>query len=252
MSDKPVRKGRPKKSESVAEETLSPVVVPSYLLDAPKDERGFIKWRELVSKEHVVLNRNTFAKKGIDVFTISEEERNKYLETSPDDHKIIRLAGFRELARLRGYTNVSQTVEMIGESVTVICTIVFAPLPETNGRYVSYTGIGSASFNDVAPDFRYFLPAIASNRAFCRCVREFLGITSVSDEELNPNEKVEVSKTSSPLTMVKDRCLEKGISFETLKLELSGRGIETEGWVKFEDIPVSVCFAALESIKSLG
>lgn len=261
MSDKPVKRGRPKKSEqNQIEQTpveQAPIYrgfrsTPLHLENAPKDDRGFIKWRELVNKEHVVLNRAVFAKKGVDVFTISEEERNKYLESSPDDHKIIRLAGFRDLARLRGYTDVSQKVEMIGDSVTVTCSISFAPLEETRWQTVSYTGIGSASFNDVAPDYRCFLPAIASNRAFCRCVREYLGITSVSEEELNPNDKVEVAKTSSPLALVKEKCLEKGISFDVLKLELAGRGLETENWVTFDDMPISVCFAALESIKTLG
>ena len=235
MSDEEVktRKPRKKKAEVVAQMPID--------------------WRSKVSPEHVVLNRHAMAKLGVNTKILTPEETEKYLREVTDDKKIIKLSGFRELLRIRGYSSLSQNVKAFPDgTVACECTIVFAPHKETNWAAVSYTGVASAGVSNVAPEYSQFLVAIASNRAFCRTVREFLGISTVSDEELNPNEEVKVADSpSKPIELVKKKCEESGISFETLKKALDGRGLSNPDWISFESLPVMVTLTALEIVKSL-
>lgn len=231
-----------------------------------RDERGLLKgvdhplvnpytvdWRKMINPEYVVLNRAAMAKLSVDTKLISAEETARLLSEVSDDKKIVKLAGFRELLRIRGYSALKQTVKAMPDGLVCECTITFLPNFETDGREVSYTAVAGASPTNVAPEYSQFLAAIASNRAFGRCVREFLGINSVTDEELNPNEEVKVADAASkPVELVKKRCVDAGISFETLLKGLNGQGLSHTDWVSFETLPASVALSALELIKEMG
>ncbi len=213
------------------------------------DRFGFVNWRKLVSPEYIVLNRKECAKIGIDTKLISREEKEKHLEELGDDKKLIKLAGFRELSRIRGVRSVDQRVQEWNSGVVCCHTeIVFIPNIETDYQELRYTAVASASVADVAPDYSNFLAAIASNRAFGRCVREALGISVVTEEELNPNEIVEVnSVATSPQAILEDKCKTKNISLETVLKGLAGQGIEVDpNWVTFQSIPTAHILTALE------
>lgn len=213
---------------------------------------GFVDWRKCVKPEYIVLNRVAMAKAGVDTKLLSAEETNKYLLEVPEDKTLIKLAGFRDLLRVRGFTRVDQKLISTNDGVMCECSITFSPNFETDYKESTYTGVAGAAPSNVAPEFSQFLPAIASNRAFGRCVREFLGIETVMLEEMNPNEEVKVADApNNPIKFVKDKCNEKGISFDTLLKDLNGRGHSDPNWISFESLPVSVAFVALESIKAM-
>ena len=60
----------------------------------PKTESGVIDWRKIVSKKNILLNRNNFAKNGIDVDQLTEDEVNRLKDESPDKDVMISLGGF--------------------------------------------------------------------------------------------------------------------------------------------------------------
>lgn len=250
----------PKKTRKTKETPAAPPAPPKFRdekgllsgIDYVFDQYGFVNWRAMVNPEHIVLNRQAMAKDGVDTKTLTKEQTAEYLATVSDDKKLIKLAGFRELVKLRGARDVYQSVTESNGVVYATCAISFLPNIDTDYQEFTYQAVASASIADVAPNFSHFLAAIASNRAFGRCVREALNIFVVSEEEMNPNEEVKVSEPpAKPLELVRQKCQEKGIEFATLKKELEGRGLSNPSWVSFETLGIEAAYPALESIKSL-
>jgi hypothetical protein len=245
----PKKRGRKPKSDEVAQ-TLS---VPSFRDDKglvanithEYDEQGFVDWRKMVNKKHVALNRHSAAKAGVDVNALTDEEKQKYLDTWPDEKKVILLAGFKELARLRGYYFVNNIVTQENEKVVCHCTISWLPNWESpNG--VTYTSVASAAPSNVAPDFVPFLEAVACNRAFSRAVRESLNIHVVSDAELNPTEEVKIATPFKLVERLRDKCKEANIAFDTVIAGLAGQGLMNAGWVSWETLPMEAATVAFD------
>lgn len=257
ISDAPVKKTRKSKKAELPEATPSSSLRnENGLLKVAQyeyDQYGFINWRKLVSPEHIVLNRLEMAKIGVDVKLLSKDEREKYLTDLGDDKKLIKLAGFRELAKIRGTSKVAQTLQVDNGVVYCSCTIDFIPNIETDFKYYSYTAVASASCNDVTPSFSHALAAIASNRAFGRCIREALNISVVTEEEINPNENPKIVESPQPLLAVKEKCLAKGIEFATLLKYLEGKGhVIDPNWVSFESLPTYVALDCMSCVKENG
>jgi hypothetical protein len=82
------------------------------------DESGLIDWRKMVKPEHLVPNRQR----------TSETDVSKL-----EDHQlIILLGGVKELAQIRGYTNVRyQITSPSSDYVVTTCTIDWIPNYET-------------------------------------------------------------------------------------------------------------------------
>lgn len=243
------KKTRKRKASAVAglAAVCRPEVNIPELIEKRKIEQ--VDWRQYISPEHIILNKNEMAKIGVDINLLTEEEKQKHLAAVGNDKKVILLAGFRELAALRGYSSVVHDVTFNGDVAVATCKITFLPFGSSWEQ--TYQTVATASPKDVSPTFSNFCAAIACNRAFCRCVREFLRISIVSDEELNPQEEVSVKNNPKPLQLVKERCAAKGISFETLKKSLEGRGHALDTVVSFEGLPIGAVLDALEAIQGL-
>lgn len=216
------------------------------------DEYGFVKWRNLIKSEHIVLNKAAFAKDGDDITALTKEETEEKKLTVSEDKLLIKLAGFRDLCNLRGFISILPSISY-KDSQSVICetTIEWLPNFETGFNIVKTRGIASASPASVAPTYVPFLEAIASNRAFVRAVREFLRIFTVCEEEMNMNEIVEVSSVLRPSKYLSKICKEKSISFDTLLSYLEANGLSiSESMDCFEKIPDKIATTALELIKN--
>lgn len=216
------------------------------------DEYGFIKWRNLIKSEHIVLNKAAFAKDGDDITALTKEETEEKKLTVSEDKLLIKLAGFRDLCNLRGFISILPSISY-RDSQSVICetTIEWLPNFETGFNIVKTRGTASASPASVAPTYVPFLEAIASNRAFVRAVREFLRIFTVCEEEMNMNEVVEVSSVLRPSKYLSKICKEKSISFDTLLSYLEANGLSiSESMDCFEKIPDKIATTALELIKN--
>lgn len=214
-------------------------------VDYKKKPDGSIDWRAMVRKEHLVINRQYEKQlveklnKPFNEITVDEVEDSKLL---------ILLQGLKELAQLRGYTELDPKVEFASENDVIVKTrINWIGNYETDGNPVVFGGIGGANFHNTSGFAQRYLAAIAENRAFCRAVRNFLGIAIVSAEEIDKKDlKESADNTSTPAQHTPQAVLEKtmenaGISFEVLKKTLEKYTDKLEGapasWSTIKDVP---------------
>lgn len=180
-------------------------------IDYPRKPTGEIDWRALLRPEHLYINREYKEE--------LEARFNKKLKdidvTKVDDKQLlILLAGIKELARLRGYHSVKQSIYNVGpEKAVCTCQIEFIGNFETGGSPVVFGDVGSASLYSVSGNFQLHLEAIAANRAFVRAVRNYLGVNIVGNDEFDPYANKAYEKTlkeGKPSAAVEDSGSPKG------------------------------------------
>ncbi len=208
-------------------------------------EDGLIDWRKMVKPEHLVPNKDR----------TSETDVTKL----KDYQLIILLGGIKELAQIRGFTDVKyEIVSPHHEYVAATCSISWIPNYETEGREVTFSAIGDASPRNTNSFASNFLGPIAENRAFVRCVRNFLKINIVGKEELGgadapptaTNTSMATSDTSmDPRSMLQAVMNEKGVSFEKLKAKLGSEGFDAVE--SLSDIPKLKTFELIERLKKV-
>jgi hypothetical protein len=170
------------------------------------NEDGSIDWRSMIRKEFLVPNK----------------ERTKETDVTKLEDKdlIILLGGIKELAQIRGYTDVNYSVNTPNQDyVAAVCSIKFIANYETGGREITFSAIGDASPFNTKDFAKNYLGPIAENRAFCRCVRNFLKINIVAQEELGKS-KDEEKNAFEPSSLLGKVMKEKNISFDAVKKRL--------------------------------
>tara|TARA_B100001939_G_scaffold26302_1_gene21314 strand:+ start:173 stop:889 length:717 start_codon:yes stop_codon:yes gene_type:complete len=206
------------------------------------NEDGTVNWRKMVKEEFLVPNKQR-----------TQETDVSKLE---DNQLIILLGGIKELAQIRGYTNVRYEVTSPSpDYVVATCSIDWIPNYETENRNVTFSAIGDASPSNTQSFAKFFLGPIAENRAFVRCVRNFLKINIVAQEELGNTKIFEDSSNESSLQTDPKHLLEsvmkdKGVSFDQIKTKLSSEGIkEASSYSSLADIPKPKVFELIDRIK---
>jgi len=206
------------------------------------NEEGLVDWRKMVKQEYLVANR----------------QRAKSLDVSELEDKdlLILLGGIKELAQIRGYKSLEYDVRSpSADYVVATCKITWLPNFETEGNEVTFSAIGDASPNNTSSFAKFFLGPIAENRAFVRCVRNFLKINIVGQDEMG-NVKVmdesEPENPSDPRYLLQRVMKEKGVSFEQVKKKLVKEGFENaEHLNAVEDIPKNKIFELIERLKKV-
>ena len=204
-------------------------------------ESGFVDWRKMVKSEYLVPNKDR----------TSETDVTKLA----DYDLLILLGGIKELAQIRGYTDVKyDVVSPHPEYVAATCSISWIPNFETEGREVTFSAIGDASPNNTHNFAKYFLGPIAENRAFVRCVRNFLKINIVSKEEMGNSKIAEApleTNSASPVSPLQSVMREKGFSFDRIKNKLISEEFEgAETFESLSDIPKPKMLELIGRIKS--
>lgn len=202
------------------------------------NDDGTINWRAMVKPQYLVPNRQK-----------TQETDVSKLE---DKDLLILLGGIKELAQIRGYADVSyKVVSATDNYFATSCRITWLPNYETEGREISFESLADASTNNTKSFARYFLAAIAENRAFVRCVRNFLKINIVGQEELGDakltEENIVVDNPTSPYNLLDKLMKDKNITFNILKNKLVKENIENISSI--QDIPKSKIFELIERIK---
>lgn len=206
------------------------------------NDDGTINWRKMIKSEYLVPNRQK-----------TQETDISKLE---DKDLLILLGGIKELAQIRGYTSVEYKVVAATETYFATnCRITWIPNYETHEKEITFEALADATINNTKSFARFFLAAIAENRAFVRCVRNFLKINIVSQEELGDakllDEVIEKQDNpTSPQTLLDKVMKEKSISFEILKERLIKEKFENaESISSIQDIPKSKIFELIDRIK---
>jgi len=214
---------------------------------------GSVNWRAMIKNEHLFPNRSWF------------EMRNKPVPKSIDGLKdnqlLIKLSGIKELARLRGFSRVSYSLDKCEhDHVAVKCTMAFIPNYETGGQEITFEDMANATINNTHSFAKDFLETIACNRSFVRCVRNFLNIHIVGDDEINKAEKQTAtasSKKASTSDMSPQGMLSREFdNFDDFKSHLRDFWVngtykkeEVKTWDSFRDIPTKEARILLKLVK---
>tara|TARA_Y100000593_G_scaffold30239_1_gene59943 strand:- start:453 stop:1163 length:711 start_codon:yes stop_codon:yes gene_type:complete len=206
------------------------------------NEDGMIDWRKMVKTEHLVPNRQR-----------TQETDVSKLE---DSQLLVLLAGFKELAQIRGFTSVEYDVHSpSSDYVVATCRINWIPNYETENNSVTFSAVGDASPNNTSNFAKYFLGPIAENRAFVRCVRNFLrinvtGADEIGSAQLTSNDAA-ADNASDPVGLLQQAMNEKGFSFEKVKSKLLAEKYPSAETIQsVKDIPKAKIFELIGRIKS--
>jgi len=210
--------------------------------DHPILEDGSVNWRACVKPEYIFPNKRLTTETDI--------------AKLPDSQLVISLAGLRELAHLRGFENVEyRNLIASRDYAAVICSITWAPNFETFDSPVIFEALADAHEGNTEGFAGQFLASIASNRAFARCVRNFLRIHICSDEEMS-----NITPEAPPVTggtdiknalVILDKLMrQKGIDFGKVKEKLTKGGLSgAENFTTIEEIPAPNILELIEMLK---
>ena len=214
-------------------------------IDYVFNEDGSVDWRKMVRKEYLVPNKQKTSETNVSLL----EDRDL----------LILLGGIKELAQIRGFSSVGYDVVAAKQDYfATSCTIDWTPNYETNDQPVSFSALADAHFENTYSFASNFLAATAENRAFVRCVRNFLKINIVGQEEMGnsgsskPQRKNSPKSDSNPSTLLKKVMEEKSISFENIKNKLVQEDFpKAEVFSTVEDIPKTKTFELIGRLKKL-
>lgn len=233
-------------------------------VDYTFNEDGSIDWRSMIKPEFLYPNKDWFTSRGKEVPTSPEGLSDKQL--------LIMLGGIKELARLRGFESVSfETKNEQDGYVTAKCIIRWmANYCDPYGCV--YEDVANATLANTDSFCAKFLETIACNRAFVRCVRNFLNIHIVGADEIDKSKgannatSVEYdSAESTNVTLTPSAMLEKAVKektgsdsfdqFKTLLREFwkqeQYRNEDAKEWSSFNDIPAKESRKLLVLVKKL-
>lgn len=231
------------------------------------NDDGSINWRAMIKPEYLYPNR--------DWFEIRKQAIPESIDGLEDKQLLIMLAGLKEVAKLRGFKSVSYEISHLDNRyVSAKCRINWIGNYETDYYPVSYEDVANATADNTDDFCLKFLETIACNRAFVRCVRNFLNIHIVGADEIDKskNRVADIGDliVSNALPISPQGTLEKAVN-EKLKLQSFDdfknflRGLykkateekdsatltmleEAKQWKAFKDIPAKTSRVLLKII----
>lgn len=222
------------------------------------DAEGCIDWRAMVPSRFIILNDVKLLEDGIDASVLSESEKEELKATTADKNLFISLAGYKKLAKMRGYTGLTTSIEHVSkEHVVASCSIDWIGNFETNGKGIYVTQVANANVDNTKGVFRHYLEPLAENRALCRAVRTSLGINILGEDETfvgvdkeGEGEEEKTTPDSSIRGALSNYLNANNISFDRLKKSLVASQFEgAESWEEIKDIPQSKILIILERLK---
>jgi len=212
-------------------------------IDYQLTENGKINWRAMVDPKHLFPNKQYFER--------FDKEIPKSIEGLNDAQLLIKLAGIKELAQLRGYSSVThEVVKCEVDHVAVKCRIQWIANAEDLHPIV-FEDMANATIKNTSDFGTKFLETIAANRAFVRAVRNFLNIHVVGSDEIDSSNKKsedteEDGGTPTPHSILISLAKKGGSdSFEKflnvlrkMYKENIYKNENTKNWKNWSDIPV--------------
>jgi len=188
-----------------------------------RDENGLVKGIEYVLDEYGKIDwRKTLPKK---FFYVKDPDlQGEDIDNLPDNKLLIYLAGFKWLAKIRGYDSIKYPIINTGEDFSSMsCEISWIGNFETEGRPIVHTSTADANLDNTDDFMGQYLATCAENRAFSRAVRTFLEINVCGKDEIAPensSNKLKAKKhvkkeygSSNIVQMIEDCMSKLGYSF---------------------------------------
>jgi hypothetical protein len=213
------------------------------------NDDGSVDWRAMIDPKHLYPNKGWFESRG--------EPMPRSPEGLADNQLLIKLSGIKELAKLRGFDAVCyDIIKCEKDHVAVKCRIHWTPNFESGFTAlsgVSFEDIANATTDNTSNFAQKFLETIAANRAFVRCVRNFLNVHIVGADEIDssqgnvsPPATKEVKRPDklSPINLLMEKVDLGEEDFSTFKDILRGlwkskqyQNEKTSEWESWDDIP---------------
>lgn len=212
-------------------------------VDYPQTPEGLIDWRKMIKPEFLVPNKQIFERAGRTLPTSVEGLEDKEL--------LILLGGIKNLARVRGYSSVGYRVSTAPGYVIAVCYIEWIGNFETEGKPVLFSGIGDASPANTNQMGQKYLGPFAENRSFIRCVRNFLNVNVLGQEEVEPEKEfTSTAPEASAAYLLEQVMREKKVSFEDVKGKLVKENVEgAEQFSSAADIPKLLILDLIKRLK---
>lgn len=220
------------------------------------NDDGSVNWRAMIKDEYLFPNKSWFQ--------LRKKDCPRSIEGLADHQLLIKLGGIKELARLRGFKNITYDfVQCNIDHVAVTCSMEFVGNYETGGEVIVFQDSANATIDNTNSFAKKFLETIACNRAFVRCVRNFLNVHIVGDDEIDKsdNKQETTSNDLSPSGFLKKELKDNhGISdyqeflpllrdlHKNKKISISTDVIKE--WQSFSDISPKDCRILLGVLKS--
>tara|TARA_R110002020_G_scaffold142040_2_gene313926 strand:- start:8358 stop:9143 length:786 start_codon:yes stop_codon:yes gene_type:complete len=230
------------------------------------NEDGSVNWRAMIKPEFLYPNKDWFESRNKDVPASAEGLNDKQL--------LIMLGGIKELAKMRGYHTIDFKVDNISDGyVAAKCQIDWIENYECSfgGIHPRYSDVANATLSNTDNFCAKFLETIACNRAFVRCVRNYLNIHIVGADEIDKSKgannsnsvEYDASSDSAMLPLTPSGALQKALE-ETYKVksfkgfkellrsfwkEESYRNEDTKDWKSYDDIPAKECRKLIAIVK---
>ena len=225
-------------------------------VDYTFDDDGSVNWRSMIKDEHLFPNKSWF--------DMRRKDTPRTIDGLGDHQLLIKLSGIKELAKLRGFSDVAyEVVKCEPDHVAVICRVTFLPNYETGGKAVVFQDVANATLNNTSNFATKFLETIACNRAFVRSVRNFLNVHIVGDDEIDkstaPAPTANTNMGLTPSSMVEGLAKEKlsCANFEEFRTVLrdwwqSGKykNNDVKDWNNYDDIPAAQARILMKLINS--
>lgn len=203
------------------------------------DVNGKVNWRKMIKLEHLV------PMKGIGETDVSKLQ---------DKDLLILLQGIKELADIRGYKSVTYRVlSSTPEYCCVACNIKWISNYEHEGREIEFESIGDASLNSTESFAKLYLGPIAENRAFVRCVRNFLRIAIIGKDEIGVSSapKDNPSGSNKQVKLLENLMQAKGVRWEHIVDKLKKENTWKDEYESINDLPKDILFSLIERLKKV-
>jgi hypothetical protein len=206
------------------------------------NEDGTINWRAMIPKEFLVPNKQIFERKGKPV--------PNSIDGLEDKELLILLGGIKFLSRLKGVKSVRYPQMRAGyDFASIICEIEWV-----DGTITS--GAGDAKDSNTNSFAKYYLTAIAENRAFIRAARFALNLDNllgydeigqIPEEANKPNNMVDKSRADLLKLMNKF-----DYSLPEIRTKLVKMGYpDAEKYKEIQDIPAPQVLEAINILKNI-
>jgi hypothetical protein len=206
-------------------------------------EDGNINWKGIVDPKFLYVNSDTRRRSKLETkYNKKFEEIDIIKDKVEDVDLVIKLGGIKSLLRIRGYESVFYTISNSDQSYAAVkCSIDFIANFESENRPINFCDNACATPENANGFGSKYLLEIATNRSFCRCVRNFLNINIVSQDELggDTNEFNKENTPSDDFIILKRLMEQHGITFEKIKEKLikEGKNPGAENYNSINDIP---------------
>jgi len=213
-------------------------------VDYKFDENGWVMWKDMINPKFLYPNKGWFERAGKPIPDSIE---------GLEDHQLLcKLGGYKELARLRGFRDVSYELIQLENGVSAICTINW--IANFEARESTFSSIANSTSENCGDFFAPFKETQAENRSFVRCVRNFLNVNVAGDDELPKGKVEEAKQENSPDALNPQKNLEKlaakkGFkSYASFKEEFlipkkfSPKEKPKTSWSDYADIPANECW----------